>query len=76
MAITHETSKLWCSHIVNLNSALATIKWTSVQLIITQEVTSAMPFYKLATDWRHSKYKLPNQTQTFPKRIVEWLVKP
>eukprot|EP00971_Amphidinium_carterae_P350590 6491639-Amphidinium_carterae.1 len=56
-----------------LNAALAMVKWTSVHLIITQEVTSAMPLYKLATDWRHSKHKLPNQAQAFPKHIVEWL---
>eukprot|EP00971_Amphidinium_carterae_P351889 6492323-Amphidinium_carterae.1 len=56
-----------------LNAALAMVKWTSVHFIITQEVTSSMPLYKLAADWRQSKHKLPNQAQAFPKHVVEWL---
>eukprot|EP00971_Amphidinium_carterae_P224322 4450408-Amphidinium_carterae.1 len=49
------------------------VKWTAVQLIIAQEVTTAIPLYKLATDWRNSKQQAPNQAQSFPKHIVDWL---
>eukprot|EP00971_Amphidinium_carterae_P107230 2124239-Amphidinium_carterae.1 len=56
-----------------LHAGLAMVKWTSVQLIITQEVTTALPLYKLATDYRVSKHKAPNQAQTFPKHVIEWL---
>eukprot|EP00971_Amphidinium_carterae_P248765 4938060-Amphidinium_carterae.1 len=56
-----------------LHAGLAMVKWTSVQLIVAQDVTSALPLYKLASDWRNSKQTLPNQAQAFPKRVIEWL---
>eukprot|EP00971_Amphidinium_carterae_P334172 6469286-Amphidinium_carterae.1 len=49
------------------------VKWSSVQLIISQDVSSSMPLYKLATDWRSSKQRLPNQAQAFTKPVVQWL---
>eukprot|EP00971_Amphidinium_carterae_P327454 6458823-Amphidinium_carterae.2 len=32
-----------------------------------------MPLYKLASDWRSSKHRLPNQAKAFPKHMVQWL---